>query len=92
MVEPSTVSVGPIPSKLMLESSVVFVPRFRGTGRLQPLASGCVAVERPKGGMRPALVYEDEPLSGFTTAAIITRQAALSNSSRSVATRPPFSW
>jgi hypothetical protein len=41
--------------------------------------------------MRPALVYEDESLSGFTTAATITCQAALKNSSRSVASRPPFS-
>src|SRR3712207_7432894 len=31
-------------------------------------------------------------LCGSTVAATITRQVALSNSSRSVATRPPFSW
>jgi hypothetical protein len=30
-VAPSTASEGPIPSKLMLESSVVFLPRLRGT-------------------------------------------------------------
>src|SRR3712207_8295988 len=28
----------------------------------QSLAPGRVAVDRPKGGMRPALVYEDQPL------------------------------
>ena len=31
LVAPSTARVGPIPSKLMLESTVVFSPRLRGT-------------------------------------------------------------
>jgi hypothetical protein len=33
VVASSTVSDGPIPSQLMLESSVVFLPRLRGTLR-----------------------------------------------------------
>src|SRR5215218_1411836 len=88
---PSTVSEGPIPSKLMLESSVVFLPRFLGTDR--DTAAGLLVRSRRarcQGGMSPALIHEDEPLSGLTTAATITRQVALSNSLRSAATPPLF--
>ena len=40
--------------------------------------------------MRPAFLSTKTSLSGSTTAATITLQAALMNSSRWVATRPPF--
>jgi hypothetical protein len=38
------------------------------------------------------LIDENTSLAGSTTPATITLQAALKNSSRSVADPPPFSW
>ena len=46
----------------MLESSVVFLPRLRGTEKTKALAFGRVAVAWRKGGVRTAFVHEDEPL------------------------------
>jgi hypothetical protein len=62
--------------------------RARPLGRIR-------SVKGRKRGMQPHLVHENQPRGktspeGSTCAATITRQAALRNSSRSVALGPPF--
>src|SRR5215213_975349 len=84
VVAPSTASDGPIPSTLMLASSVVFLPRLRGREQwaLRPFLA------QPYGGESEVLV----PISSTNTRerassapATITLQVALCHSSRSIA-------
>jgi hypothetical protein len=54
------------------------------------LALSRVTVKGCQGGVHPRLVLKNTNRLGSTLVATITRQAALRNSSRSVANRPPF--
>src|SRR5215217_8534633 len=83
-VAPSTASDGPIPSTLMLASTVVFLPRLRGTEQW----ALCPFLDQPYRGESEVFV----PISSTNTRerassdrAAITHQAALCHSSRSSA-------
>jgi hypothetical protein len=84
VVGPSTAKHGPIPLTLMLAKSVTFAPQLRGT-------LACARSPRHDQaywGVREVLVpisSTKTKRSGLVAAATITRQAALKNSSLSLA-------
>jgi hypothetical protein len=84
VVGPSTAKHGPIPLTLMLAKSVTFAPQLRGT-------LACARSPRRDQaywGVREVLVpisSTKTKRSGLVAAATITRQAALKNSSLSLA-------
>jgi hypothetical protein len=84
VVEPSTAKDGPIPSMLMLESRVTFAPQLRGMEQ----RARSPRLDQAYSGVREVLVEHSStntkcPVS--TLPATRTRQAALKNSSRSLA-------
>src|ERR671911_603548 len=84
LVAPSTASDGPIPSMLMLESSVVFLPRLRGTEQqaLSPFLAQPYKRERE---MFVPISSTNTSRRASRVPATITFQAALRHSSRSSA-------
>ena len=84
MLAPSTVSDGPIPSVLMLESTVVLAPRLRATDQCALLPFGAQAYKADNEMFVPISSTKISPLAS-TCSATITLQVALKNSSRSSA-------
>jgi hypothetical protein len=84
VVEPSTVSDGPIPSTLMLDSTVVLAPRLRGTRQWALWPFLAQAYTGDKEVFVPISSTKTSRLAS-TCSATITLKAALKNSSRSSA-------
>jgi hypothetical protein len=75
----------------MLESSVVFAPRLRGTEKTRSVPPWSSGVQRRKGDVRAHLIPENTSRFVSSSWATIRLQAALKNSSRSTALTLVFS-
>ena len=89
VVAPSTARQGPIPSMLMLASSVVFFPQLRGTEQYARSPRGDHARSTKREAFAPISSTKTNRW-GSSLSETITLQAALRNSSRSSAPTPRF--
>ncbi len=83
-VEPRTARVGPIPSELMLAKSVVFLPRLRGVLQYARLPRRDQACRGASEVLAPISSTNTKRLASRASQTS-ARQAALKNSSRSLA-------